>query len=89
GIEHIGLGGDYDGVDHLPNGLEDVTGYPRLIAALAKRGWSAGDLGKLTSGNMRRVLGAAEDVARDLQTRRGPSLATWARLDAELIAQAN
>jgi len=86
GIDHIGLGGDYDGVDLLPDGLEDVTGYPRLLAALAERGWSAGDLGKLTSGNMRRVLGAAEDVARDLRTRRGPSLATWAALDADLIS---
>ena len=40
GVEHVGLGGDYDGVDWLPEGLEDVTGYPRLLAALADRGWS-------------------------------------------------
>ena len=63
GIEHIGLGGDYDGVDLLPDGLDDVTGYPRLLEALAERGWSAQDLGALTSGNIRRVLGDAEDVA--------------------------
>jgi membrane dipeptidase len=63
GIEHIGLGGDYDGVDLLPEGLDDVTGYPRLLEALAERGWSAQDLGALTSGNIRRVLGDAEDVA--------------------------
>ena len=46
GIDHIGLGGDYDGVDWLPEGLEDVTGYPRLLAALAERGWSDDDLAK-------------------------------------------
>ena len=40
GIDHVGLGGDYDGTDPLPEGLEDVTGYPRLLAALAERGWS-------------------------------------------------
>ena len=63
GIEHIGLGGDHDGVDLLPEGLDDVTGYPRLLEALAELGWSAQDLGALTSGNIRRVLGDAEDVA--------------------------
>ena len=39
GIDHIGLGGDYDGVDALPEGLEDVAGYPRLLDALAEQGW--------------------------------------------------
>ena len=62
GVEHIGLGGDYDGVDVLPQGLEDVTGYPRLLAALADRGWSDADLAALAGGNALRVLGAAEDV---------------------------
>ena len=61
GIEHIGLGGDYDGVDLLPDGLEDVSGYPRLLAALADRGWSDADLAALTGGNVLRVLGAAEE----------------------------
>lgn len=62
GIDHIGLGGDYDGVDRLPDGLDDVTGYPRLLSALAERGWSGGDLGKLTWSNMRRVLGDVEQA---------------------------
>ena len=53
---HVGLGGDYDGVGALPAGLEDVTGYPRLLAALAERGWSDADLGALTSGNVLRVM---------------------------------
>lgn len=81
GIEHIGLGGDYDGVDLLPEGLDDVSGYPALLDALADQGWSADDLGALTSDNIRRVLADAEDVARAEQQRRDPSLATIADLD--------
>ena len=81
GIEHIGLGGDYDGVDVLPEGLEDVSGYPRLLAALADRGWSDADLARLAGGNALRVLGAAEDRARELAVARGPSLARIADLD--------
>jgi membrane dipeptidase len=63
GIDHVGLGGDYDGVDWLPEGLEDVTGYPRLLAALLERGWSADDLAKLTCRNVLRTMRAVEDVA--------------------------
>jgi membrane dipeptidase len=59
GIEHIGLGGDYDGVGELPAGLEDVTGYPRLLVALAERGWSDDDLAALTSGNLLRAMADA------------------------------
>ena len=81
GAEHIGLGGDYDGVDVLPDGLEDVSGYPRLLAALADRGWSDHDLGRLAGGNALRVLGAAEDRAREIRATRGPSLARIGDLD--------
>lgn len=56
GVDHIGLGGDYDGFEDFPEGLADVTGYPRLLAALAERGWSAVDLAKLAGGNILRVL---------------------------------
>jgi membrane dipeptidase len=59
GVEHVGLGGDYDGVDRLPEGLEDVSGYPRLLAVLADRGWSDEDLARLTGGNVLRVMGDA------------------------------
>jgi len=59
GIEHVGLGGDYDGTDWLPEGLEDVTGYPRLLAALADRGWSDDDLARLTCRNVLRAMGDA------------------------------
>jgi membrane dipeptidase len=81
GVEHVGLGGDYDGTGSLPEGLEDVSGYPRLLAALAGRGWSDADLGKLTSGNILRTLRDAEAVAARVQRERGPSLATFAGLD--------
>ena len=56
GIDHVGLGGDYDGTPHQPDGLEDVSGYPRLLGALAERGWTDADLEKLTSRNVLRVL---------------------------------
>jgi membrane dipeptidase len=64
GIDHIGLGGDFDGTDQLPEGLEDVTGYPRLMAALLERAWSESDLAKLTCRNVLRTMRAVEDVAR-------------------------
>ncbi|MEI2713375.1 MAG: dipeptidase [Nocardioides sp.] len=63
GIDHLGIGGDYDGVDHLPLGLEDVSTYPLLFAALAERGWSDDDLAKVANRNVLRVLRAAEDAA--------------------------
>jgi membrane dipeptidase len=59
GVEHVGLGGDYDGVGWLPEGLDDVRGYPRLLAALADRGWSDDDLARLTSRNILRAMGDA------------------------------
>ena len=67
GVDHVGLGGDYDGVGWLPEGLEDVTGYPRLLAALADRHWSADDLAKLTCRNVLRTLRTVEDVAESRQ----------------------
>ncbi|MFF3331439.1 dipeptidase [Streptomyces sp. NPDC002888] len=81
GIDHLGIGGDYDGTAFTPDGLSDVSGYPNLIAELLDRGWSKTDLAKLTWQNAVRVLGAAEDVARDLQATRGPSHATIESLD--------
>jgi membrane dipeptidase len=59
GVEHVGIGGDYDGVDRLPQGLEDVSGYPHLLGVLADRGWSDEDLSRLTSRNVLRVMGDA------------------------------
>jgi membrane dipeptidase len=63
GIDHIGLGGDYDGTADLPVGLEDVSRYPALFGALLERGWSEEDCAKLAGRNALRVLRAADDVA--------------------------
>ena len=64
GVDHIGLGGDYDGMDSAPVGMEDVSGYPALFTELAKRGYSQADLEKIASGNMLRVLKAVEAYAK-------------------------
>lgn len=82
GVDHIGVGGDFDGVDTLPEGLEDVGQYPALFAELIERGWSDDDLAKLAGRNALRVLRDAERVAERLQAERGPSLATIEQLDA-------
>ena len=81
GIDHIGVGGDYDGVDKLPEGLADVSTYPALLGALADLGWSDDDLAKVAGRNVLRVMRDVEAVARDEQQTRGPSLATIAELD--------
>lgn len=81
GIDHVGIGGDFDGTASTTAGLDDVSGYPNLIAELLRRGWSEADLAKLTWQNAVRVLRDAEAVSRDLRTRRGPSNATLAQLD--------
>ncbi len=59
GLDHVGIGGDYDGCDQLPQGLEDVSGYPALIAELMDRGWSEAELAALTGENLLRVLADA------------------------------
>src|SRR5262245_54980825 len=81
GVDHVGLGGDYDGNDTWPEGLEDVSGYPRLFAELVRRGWSDADLAKLADQNVLRVLRSAEATARRLQAWRPASLATIQKLD--------
>ena len=64
GRDAVGLGGDYDGIGgHGPDGMRGVDGYPLLLAELARRGWSDADLGKLTSGNILRVMEAVERIA--------------------------
>ena len=65
GLAHIGLGGDYDGVDRQPADLPDVAGYPVLLRELASRGWSRTELEALTSRNVLRVLRDAEEAAAE------------------------
>jgi membrane dipeptidase len=63
GIEHVGIGGDYDGVSQMPVGLDDVSCYPALLAELAGRGWSDRELTALAGGNALRVLAVADEAA--------------------------
>jgi membrane dipeptidase len=81
GLDHVGLGGDFDGTDQLPDGLADVSCYPALLGELLARGWSEEDCAKLAGGNILRVMQEAETAARDLSARRLPSTARIEDLD--------
>jgi membrane dipeptidase len=73
GINHVGIGGDFDGITSVPKGLEDVSTYPALTAELLRRGYSDDDVKKILGQNVLRVMKTAEDVAARLQKQRGPS----------------
>jgi membrane dipeptidase len=81
GVDHIGIGSDFDGMDSTPDGLEDVSKYPALFAELLRRGYSEEDVQKIAGRNVLRVMRAAEGVAQRLQKARPPSLATIEALD--------
>jgi membrane dipeptidase len=87
GIDHIGLGGDFDGITSVVKGLEDVSKYPDLVAELLRRGYTDADVRKILGGNVLRVMRQAEGVARSLQASRGPSLATLESLDGKPASQ--
>jgi membrane dipeptidase len=76
GVDYVGIGSDFDGIPAAPTGLESVDKFPRLFEELARRGWSDDDLAKVAGGNILRVLGEAERVAKALQAAEPPSLAT-------------
>jgi membrane dipeptidase len=81
GVDHVGIGGDFDGIDDVVQGLEDVASYPRLFAELARRGWSDEDLRKLAGENVLRAFETAERVAARLQRERPASTRTISQLD--------
>jgi membrane dipeptidase len=81
GVDHIGLGGDFDGITSVPVGLEDVSTYPALVAELLRRGYADSDVQKILGGNVLRVMRQAERVAADLQKTRTPSMATIEAVD--------
>ncbi len=68
GHDHVGIGGDFDGIDATPAGLDGVEDYPSLFAELIRRGWSDSDLAKLAGGNALRVLRRAETVAASMKS---------------------
>ena len=81
GVNHVGIGSDYDGIDDTPEGLPDVAAFPVLFAELSRRGWSEADLRKLAGENLLRAMTRAEQVARRLQRERPPSTKTIQQLD--------
>ncbi len=68
GVDHVGLGSDYDGVFLLPEGLRDVSTYPNLIAELLRRGYSESDIEKILGANLIRVWSEVEEIARNWDT---------------------
>jgi membrane dipeptidase len=75
GIDHIGIGSDFDGIDRGPTGLEDVGDFPNLFAELLRRGYSEADLKKIAGGNVLRAMKAMEATAQRLRAAGPPSLA--------------
>jgi membrane dipeptidase len=67
GVDHVGLGGDYEGASKYPLQLEDVSGYPVITQELLNRGYSEADIRKILGGNLLRVLRDAERVAAEMQ----------------------
>ena len=80
GIDHIGLGGDFDGITSVVQGLEHVGTYPALIAELGRRGYSSDDLAKISGRNILRVMRGAEATAATLRST-APSLKTIEDVD--------
>jgi membrane dipeptidase len=69
GVDHVGLGSDFDGMEETPVGLEGVNRYPALLAELMRRGWTDEDVGKVAGGNLLRVMKSVEKVAAKLHSK--------------------
>ena len=72
GVEHVGIGSDFDGVECLPQGIDGVQDLPNITAALSQRGYSAQDLHKILGGNLLRVFREVEHVSHQIQTEQNP-----------------
>lgn len=84
GVDHVGIGSDFDGITDVVVGLEDVSKFPGLFAELSRRGWSEADLRKLAGENVLRAMKQAEVVAARLQKERLPSNKTIEELDGKV-----
>src|ERR1700678_1764431 len=67
GVDHVGLGSDFDGIDCSPQGMDSVADLPKISEALAQRGYTASDLDKILGGNLLRVFGDVEKVSKEMQ----------------------
>jgi membrane dipeptidase len=72
GVDHVGIGSDFDGVECLPQGMDGVQDLPKITAELSQRGYSATDLHKILGGNLLRVFGAVERVSHQMQSEQNP-----------------
>jgi len=79
GIDHVGIGGDFDGITQVVEGLSDVSMYPALTAELLRRGYSDADIRKVLGQNVLRVWHEVERVSKKLQAERGPSTAVFTK----------
>jgi membrane dipeptidase len=84
GVEHVGIGSDFDGITDVVVGLEDVSKFPYLFAELSRRGWSEADLRKLAGDNVLRALKQAEAVSARLKKQRPPSTKTIQQMDGKV-----
>jgi membrane dipeptidase len=84
GVDHVGIGSDFDGITDVVVGLEDVSKFPDLFAELSRRGWTDADLRKLAGENVLRVLKQAEAVSARLKKERPPSTKTIQELDGKV-----
>ncbi|MBB4638849.1 dipeptidase [Longimicrobium terrae] len=87
GIDHVGIGSDFDGVTSLPEGMEDVSRFPYLTVELLRRGYSDADVRKILGGNVLRAMRAAEQTAVRIQRQRGPSSANIDVLDRRPVSR--
>lgn len=81
GVDHVGLGSDFDGIPEAVTGLGSVDQFPALLLELMKRGWTDGDIAKVAGGNVLRAMTQAEQVAAQLRARELPSTATLEHAD--------
>ena len=84
GVDHVGIGSDFDGIDSTPVGLEDVSTFPALLAELSRRGWTEEDMAKVAGENVLRAWREAEATARRLQREGPPSTRTIQQLDGTI-----
>ncbi len=82
GIDHVGIGSDFDGAPTMPEGLEDVSRYPALFEELGSRGYRHEDLMQIVGRNLLRVMREVERTEARLRSERPPSKATIEELDA-------